>query len=137
MISNEVGCKDMEAAAIALPWTTMTVYVREKSLAEFLWVSMEDLPPPDGVFSKFLIGNLLGSEQRTAILRMNKSYEIHYLRAEVTMLWQEIDKLPHKHNLAIEGQPGTGKSTAVWRKVVEMAASRQRFVGVTFARWKG
>jgi len=39
----------------------------------------------------------------------------HFIRDEVTGLWEAIDSLPDSHVLTVQGQPGTGKSTTIWR----------------------
>lgn len=48
-----------------------------------------------------------------------------YQRSEVTELWAEIDSLPYEKVLFVRGQPGTGKSTAISRKVLSMAAKEE------------
>lgn len=90
-------------------------------------------PPLDGVFFEVPHRDLAGLRTVDGDIT-NKSYETHYLREEVTTLWRQIDGLPHKHNLAIQGQPGTGKSTAVWRKVLEMAGNGDNVLWVSLAR---
>ena len=94
---------------------------------------LEDLPVPDGGFYKVPHREVAGLGTTDSEIP-DKSYEIHYLREEVKMLWREIDELPPEHNLVIQGQPGTGKSTAVWRKVLEMAANGGNVLWVSLQR---
>ena len=92
----------------------------------------KDIPPPTDAFFKVPYKQLAGLKTSDADIE-NKSYETHYLREEVKMLWQEIDELPYKKNLFIQGQPGTGKSSAVWRKVLEMAHQGDNILWVTLS----
>ena len=47
---------------------------------------------------------------------------VFHQRSAVSELWSAIDDLPAEKGeqvLFVKGQPGTGKSTAIWRKVLE------------------
>jgi hypothetical protein len=49
-----------------------------------------------------------------------------YQRPAVTRLWNEMDSTNKEKILFIQGQPGTGKSSAIWRKLLSMAAKEEK-----------
>ena len=50
--------------------------------------------------------------------------KLFYHRPEVTRIWEAIDHLPPQKSVFFQGQPGIGKTTAVWRKCIDVARSR-------------
>ena len=57
-----------------------------------------------------------------------------YKREEVSLLWNAINSLKGKNVLYVQGQPGTGKSTAVWRKILEAAIAGDNILWVSLDR---
>lgn len=64
----------------------------------------------------------------------SNTYDTFYEREDVTELWTLIDNLQKKKVLSIQGQPGTGKSSALWRKVLEMAVSGDNILWISLDR---
>lgn len=87
-------------------------------------------PPAPGFFALPLL-DLAGLRVLDA---QADSYDTFYEREDVTELWTLIDSLPHKKVLSIQGQPGTGKSSALWRKVLEMAVSGDNVLWISLDR---
>jgi hypothetical protein len=57
-----------------------------------------------------------------------------FRRAEVQTIWDEIDKLSNSKAVFFQGQPGTGKSTAVWRKVFDNVLAGDNVLWVSLGR---
>ena len=57
-----------------------------------------------------------------------------YKREEVSLLWNAIKSLKGKNVLYVQGQPGTGKSTAVWRTVLEAAIAGDNILWISLDR---
>ena len=57
-----------------------------------------------------------------------------FRRAEVHKIWEEIDNLSNSKAVFFQGQPGTGKSTAVWRKVFDNVLAGDNVLWVSLGR---
>ena len=87
-----------------------------------------------GAFLKLLTGSWPGSARKTPMLLIRKTRISTFKQDEVRTIWKEMDNLAYKHSLAIQGQPGTRTSTAVWRKILEMAIAGGNILCLSLAQ---
>lgn len=57
-----------------------------------------------------------------------------FRREAVRTIWEKIETLPDNKVVFFQGQPGTGKSTAVWRKVLDMALNDGKILWISLER---